>query len=296
MKKQFSGMMAAIPTPFGKNEEILEDSFRRICERIIASGMQNILVCGSTGEYSELSFDERKKAMKMVVDIVDHRCKVVASCAGHNQAETLDMVAYAEKIGIDYALVVPPYYLTTTEEGIYQYYKTIGESLHSGTKLLVYNYPEVTTVRLSPEFVEKLSHLPNVAGIKDTDTLIHTSKTCALTRDSDFGVVNGYEHLALGSLVSGASGTVGLIDAVCPEQMMTIWNAVQNNDIKTAMEMNDRLKKLYDLMETENVPAAIKAAFNLMGIECGNPRLPLLPASEKLKDELRTELKKFNLI
>lgn len=296
MNKRYGGMIAAIPTPFAKDGSISEDSFRKICERIIAAGMQCILVCGSTGEYSALTEAERKQAMKMVVKIADHRCKVMASCAGHNQAETLAMVKYAEEIGIDFALVVTPYYLTTTEEGIYRYYKTIGESITGEMGLIVYNYPEVTTVRMSPEFIEKLSHISHVVGIKDSDTLIHTSKVCELTEGSDFGVVNGYEHLALGALVSGASGTVGLIDAICPEQMMTIYNAVQNNDIQAAMKMNAKMKRFYDLMEEEPVPAALKAAFNILGIECGDPRLPLLPASEKLKDELKTEMKKVGIL
>lgn len=112
--KTFHGMYAAIPTPFAEDGSIIEESFRKICERIISSGMQGILVCGSTGEYSALTTEERQIAMKMVVDIVAGRCKVMASCAGHNQEETLEMVRYAERIGIDYALVVTPYYLTTT--------------------------------------------------------------------------------------------------------------------------------------------------------------------------------------
>lgn len=295
--KTFHGMYAAIPTPFDGNGNIIEESFRKICERIIASGMQGILVCGSTGEYSALTREERKTAMKMVVDIVDGRCSVMASCAGHNQAETLEMVEYAKSIGIDYALVVTPYYLTTTEEGIYRYYKTIGESLNgSGTKLLLYNYPEVTTVRLSVEFIKKLADITNVAGIKDSDGLDHTSKLVGELGDKDFGIVNGYEHLALGTLVSGASGTVGIIDGICPEQMMAIYNAVQNNDIRAAMEMNDRMRYFYTLMEREPVPAPVKAAFNLMGIECGDPRLPLLPASEELKAELKKEMEKLGIL
>lgn len=234
--------------------------------------------------------------MKMVVDIVAGRCKVMASCAGHNQEETIEMVRYAESIGIDYALVVTPYYLTTTEEGIYEYYKAIGEAIQRNMGLLVYNYPEVTTTRLSVEFIQKLAELPHVAGIKDSDGLDHTSKLMGAMKDKDFGIVNGYEHLAIGTLVSGASGTVGIIDGICPEQMMTIYNAIQENDIKTAMEMNDRMRDFYSLMEAEPVPAPVKAAFNLMGIPCGAPRRPLLPASKELEERLKTELKKLGII
>ncbi len=295
--KTFHGMFAAIPTPFDKDGNIIEESFRKICERIIAAGMHGILVCGSTGEYSELTTEERHTAMKMVVDIVAGRCKVMASCAGHNQAETLEMVKYAESIGIDYALVVTPYYLTTTEEGIYEYYKAIGESITNGKmKLLLYNYPEITTTRLSVEFIQKLAEIPNVIGIKDSDALDHTSKLVGALKDKDFGIVNGYEHLAIGTLATGGAGTVGIIHGICPEQMMTIYNAIQNNDLKTAMEMNDKMRDFYTLMEAEPVPSPVKAAFNIMGIECGSPRRPLLPASKELEVKLEAELKKLGII
>lgn len=294
--KTFHGMYAAIPTPFDKDGNIIEESFRKICERIIAAGMQGILVCGSTGEYSALTTEERHTAMKMVVDIVGGRCKVMASCAGHNQEETLEMVKYAESIGIDYALVVTPYYLTTNEEGIYEYYKAIGGSIKGKMKLLLYNYPEITTTRLSVEFIEKLSKIPNVIGIKDSDGLDHTSKLVGLLKDKDFGIVNGYEHLAIGTLATGAAGTVGIIHGICPEQMMAIYNAVERNDLKAAMEMNDKMRNFYTLMEAEPVPAPAKAAFNLMGIECGSPRRPLLPASKELEAKLEAELKKLGII
>ena len=291
------GMYAAIPTPFAADGSICRASFEKICERIIAAGMQGILVCGSTGEYSALTTEERKEAMKMVADIVKGRCKLMSSCAGHNQEETLEMVRYAESIGIDYALVVPPYYLTTTEEGIYKYYKAISDTIQGDMGLLLYNYPEVTTVALSVEFIQKLAELPHVAGIKDSDGLDHTSKLAGAMKGKDgFGIVNGYEHLAIGTLVSGGTGTVGIIDAICPEQMMAIYNAVQANDIKAAMDMNNKMRYFYTLMEREPVPAPVKAAFNIMGIECGAPRLPLLPASAELEAELKAELEKLHII
>ncbi|WP_066456526.1 4-hydroxy-tetrahydrodipicolinate synthase [Anaerotruncus rubiinfantis] len=294
--KKFSGMYAAIPTPFAADGSIIRESFEKICERIIAAGMQGILVCGSTGEYSALTTEERKTAMKMVVDIVGGRCNTMASCAGHNQEETLEMVKYAESIGIDFALVVTPYYLTTTEEGIYRYYKAISDVIKGDMGLLLYNYPEVTTVKLSVEFIQKLAEIPHVAGIKDSDTLDHTSKLIGAMAGKEFGIVNGYEHLAIGTMVTGAAGTVGIIHGLCPEQMMAIYNAVQENDIKTAMEVNDKMRALYTLMEREPVPAPIKAAFNILGIPCGAPRLPLLPASNELEEELKVEMEKLGML
>lgn len=294
--KMFSGMYAAIPTPLSADGEILEESFRKMCERIIATGMQGILVCGSTGEYPLLSIEKRKQAVKMVCDIVAHRTQVVVGCSCHCQEETIDMVKYAESCGADLALVVPPYYMVTTEEGVYKYYKAINDSMDT-IKLLVYNYPDATNVRLSVEFIKELSKLSHVAGVKNTDTMDHTSKLIDAMSDNDsFGVINGFEHLAMGTLCSGGDGTMGIIHGLAPQQMMDLYNALQNNDFETANKINRKMQKLYTLMEAEPCPAPVKAGFNMMGIDCGDPVLPLLPASEELKAELRAAMEEIGIL
>lgn len=294
--KLVKGVYAAIPTPLSGEGEILEDSLRKICERIIDTGMQGILVCGSTGEYPLLTLEERRKAVKMVCDIVQKRTQVIAGCSCHNQSETIEMVEYAESCGADLALVIPPYYMVTTEEGIYRYYKAIDDHCKN-IRLLVYNYPDATNVRLSVEFIGKLSKLPHVVGVKNTDTMDHTSKLIGeVENNPDFGVINGFEHLAIGTLASGGDGIMGIIEALCPQQMMDLYHAFEQNDIRKAMEINSKMRKLYTLMEKEPCPAPVKAGFKLLGIDCGNPRLPLLPASDELIGELQTELMKIGLL
>ncbi len=290
------GVYAAIPTPINEKGEILEESLKKICERIIVSGMHGILVCGSTGEYPLLTIEERKQIVKMVCDIVAGRTQVIVGCSCHNQKETIDMVEYADACGADLALVVPPYYMVTTEEGIYKYYKAIDDHCKN-IELLVYNYPDATCVRLSVEFIKQLSKLPHVVGVKNTDTMDHTSKLIGeMEADDTFGVINGFEHLAMGTLTSGGDGIMGIIEALCPQQMMDMYNAIEANDIQSAMKINKTMRKLYTLMEKEPCPAPVKAGFRLLGIECGEPRLPLLPASDELVAELKKELEKIQLL
>lgn len=238
----------------------------------------------------------RKEAVKLVCDIVNGRAQVVAGCSCHNQAETIDMVEYAQECGADLALVVPPYYMVTTEEGIYEYYKAIDAHCKK-IGLLVYNYPDATCVRLSVDFIKKLSHLPHVAGVKNTDTMDHTSKLIGAVEDEeDFGVINGFEHLAMGTLTSGGDGIMGIIEALCPQQMMELYHAIEANDLKKAMEVNKKMRKLYTLMEQEPCPAPVKAGFEILGISCGDPIRPLLPASQEIRKELKEELEKVGAI
>ena len=127
--KLFSGMFAAIPTPFTKEDKIDEAALRALCERIVKSGMSGILVCGSTGEYSFMTAEERIQTVRIVIDTVKGRSKVIAGCSCHYQKDTIHMVQAAEAAGADMALVLPPYYMQTTEEGIFEYYKAISESV-----------------------------------------------------------------------------------------------------------------------------------------------------------------------
>ncbi len=295
--KKFSGMYAAIPTPFASDGSISRSSLTAVCERILDTGMQGILVCGSTGEYPLLTLEERRTAVKAVCEIVAGRAQVIAGCSCHNQAETIEMVEYAESCGADMVLVVPPYYMQTTEEGIYEYYKSISDAIRGDMGLLVYNYPDAPNVRLSVEFICRLAGIPHVIGIKNTDTMDHTSKLIEAVKDLDgFGVVNGFEHLAMGTLCSGGDGAMGIIQGLAPQQMMDLYNALQANDLKKAMQINSMMRPLYTLMEKEPCPAPVKAAFAMLGIECGEPIRPLLPASESLKQELRAEMQKVALL
>ena len=163
--------------------------------------------------------------------------------------------------------------------------------------LLVYNYPDATNVRLSVDFLCQLSEIPHVVGVKNTDTMDHTSKLIGAVKDKeDFGVINGFEHLAMGTLCSGGDGAMGIIQGLAPQQMMDLYNALQANDLKQAMQINSMMRPLYTLMEKEPCPAPVKAAFNMLGIVCGEPRRPLLPASEALKQELAAEMEKVGLL
>lgn len=292
----FKGMYAAIPTPFREDGSLHEESLQAICERIIKSGMQGILVCGSTGEYPMLSEEERKYVIKKACQIIGKRTQVIAGCSCHSQKDTIAMVRYAESVGADLALVIPPYYMQTTEEGIYQYYQAVSQACDQ-IQLLIYNYPDATNVRLSVEMIQRLSRLPKIAGIKNTDGMDHTSKVIEAVKDQEnFGVINGFEHMIMGVLCSGGDGAMGIIEALAPEQMMELYRAVRENDLHKAMEINERMRPLYTLMEKEPCPAPVKAAFALLGIDCGEPRRPLLPASEAIREELRKEMEKTGLL
>ncbi|MDD2216587.1 MAG: dihydrodipicolinate synthase family protein, partial [Eubacteriales bacterium] len=220
--KRLKGMIAAMPTPFFADESIDFKGVERLAEHLIKGGLHGILVGGSTGEYSLMSMEERKNLIKTVCDVAKNRAYVIAGSSCHRPKDTIEMVQYAGKAGADFALVLPPYYMCTSSQGIIDYYRTIGENSEIG--IVVYHYPTATGVSLSPELLVEISKLPNIAGVKDTAEMEHTSKLICTTKGKNFGIINGCEHLIMGTLASGGDGTMGIVHNLVPNLMRQIYD------------------------------------------------------------------------
>jgi len=186
--------------------------------------------------------------------------------------------------------------MQTTRQGIIDYYNDVANSVKD-LGIVIYHYPEATSVYLDPELISEISKHRNIIGIKNTAEMDHTAKLIEMFRGrNDFSVVNGYENLTLGTLALGGDGLMGIIESLVPKQMVDIYNAMQDNDVAKAREINNSVAALYNMMEEEPCPAPVKAAFEIMGIAVGKPRKPLTPASEDLKKRLEVELKKIGII
>ncbi len=294
--KKLIGMIAAVPTPFYEDESINFDAFKQVLEYIIKNGMHCLLIGGSTGEYSLMSMEERKSLIEAACKINGGRVKIIAGCGCHRTADTIEMVQFAESVGADFGLILPPYYMQTTRQGIIDYYNNVADSVKD-LGVVIYHYPAATAVSLDPELIMEISKHKNIIGIKNTDEMDHTAKLIEMARGrDDFSIINGYENLTLGTLALGGDGLMGIIESLVPKQMIDIYNAMQANDVDRAREINNSVAVLYNMMEEEPCPAPLKAAFEIMGIAVGKPRKPLTPASEDMKKRLHTELKKIGII
>lgn len=291
--KELKGMIAAMPTPFHADESIDTEGIKKLVEHLVKGGIHGILAGGSTGEYSLMTMEERKLLIKTTCEAAAGKVYVIAGCSCSRTKDTVEMARYAKSVGADFALVLPPYYMKTSEEGMKAYFREIGESADIG--VVIYHYPAATAVELSPEFIIELSQLPNIVGVKDTAEMEHTSKLIALKGDG-FSVINGCEHLIMGTLASGAEGTMGIIHNLVPERMRKIYDSMQANDVKAASEINRELLELYSMMEDEPYPGPIKAALSMLGLPGGIPRKPIVPPSDEMKKRLEISLKKLDLI
>lgn len=296
--KKFEGMIAAAATPMKANEELDFETAGKLFKDLIDKGLDGILVGGTTGEYSLMSFEERKELIKVAVEALKGtKGYVLAGVSCHRMKDTVELAKYAGDVGAEFVLVLPPYYLPTTKQGIYDYYKEIAENTKAG--VAIYHYPAAVNVTLDPEFIIELSKIDNVIGIKNTEDMEHTAKLIALNNHNEkFKIFNGYEHLFLPTFACGGDGAMGIIPNLVPEDMAEMYRLVKKNDFAAASKINEKLIPLYNIMETEDepCPGPVKYGLELQGYSAGLPRKPVVGVSDAMKAELAKVMKEVGAI
>ncbi|UUI05537.1 4-hydroxy-tetrahydrodipicolinate synthase [Oceanobacillus jeddahense] len=288
-----TGMIPAMPTPFNEDGSINFSAYQGLINHLVEGGVHCLLAGGSTGEYSLMSLEERKSLLKAAVEYAGGRVPIMAGTSAHREEETLELTKYAAEVGADCALVVTPYYMTTSEEGLKAYYKKL--AAEAGIGIVIYHYPAATNVELSPEFIAELSEEEGIVAVKNTTDQEHTCKVIALTKDNDdFTVLTGFEHLILPTLSVGGHGATGIIHNLVPKEIVEMYELfTKKKDIDGALAINQRLLPLYDYVEAEPVPGPVKAGLDIIGLEGGTVRKPLVPASDELKEKMSKTLKEL---
>ena len=286
MKAKFEGVIAAMATPMNADESINFEEEARLVKHLAKEGLHGLAIGGTTGEYSLMSLEERKQLIKTAVDAAAGTgTYIVAGTGCHRETDTLELSKYAGEVGADFVLVLTPYYLPTSEEGILEYYYKIADNTKAG--VVIYHYPANTSgVELSPEFIMKLAEHPNIVGIKNTHNMFHTAQLIALNRHSgNFKICNGYELLFLPTLAAGGDAIMGIVPNLAPKALREMYDAVVAGDLIRAAEINDKLVPLYNAQETaeDPCPGPVKYGLDLQGFHMGNPRKPVTPVHEQFK-------------
>ncbi|UYT87064.1 4-hydroxy-tetrahydrodipicolinate synthase [Priestia megaterium] len=293
MYKPF-GMIPALPTPMNEDNSIDFNGLKQLIEHAIEGGMNCLLVGGSTGEYSLMSMEERKEVIKFVCETAKDRLPVMAGTGCHRTEDTIQLTQYAAEVGADCALVINPYYMQTSRQGIIDHYKAVAENSDIG--IVIYHYPDVTNVELDPELIYELSQIDGIVGIKNTADGQHTSKLIALTKDKpNFAVLTGFEHLILPTLALGGHGAIGVVHNLAPKKIAKLYDLIVNeNNLKEATKLNQQLLELYNAIEEETIPGTVKAGVEALRLPGGKSRLPLVPASEEFKSTIKQVLTNLN--
>lgn len=289
----FKGSGVAIVTPF--NEEGVDfKKLEELLEWHIKAGTDAVIVCGTTGEASTMSEQERKETIKFTVDVVKKRIPVIAGTGTNNTAASITMSKWAESIGVDGLLVITPYYNKTTQKGLIEHFKAISNSVK--TPIILYNVPGRTGLNLLPKTLKELSSIDNIIAVKEASgNISQIAEIKALCGDR-FDIYSGNDDQIIPILSLGGIGVISVLANVIPEDVHNMCELFLAGKVKEALKIQLDSLALTNALFIETNPIPVKTAMNLLGMKVGNLRLPLCDMTEGNLEVLNKELKNYGLI
>ena len=289
----FKGCGTAIITPFNKNGVNFEE-FKNLIEFQIENKVDAIIVCGTTGESSTMTLEEKKQTIRFAVDTVNNRIPVIAGTGGNCTSSVIELTKYAESIGVDGALIVTPYYNKTTQEGLLCHYSTIAKQTR--LPIILYNVPSRTGVNILPQTCKKLSEIENIVAIKEASGNLSQIAEIANLCEDNLHIYSGNDDQITSILAVGGIGVISVLSNIAPRFTHNIVENFIQGNVATAIEGQLKAIPLIKALFSEVNPIPIKSALNMIGYNVGIPRLPLVEMSDSGKEKLKNELIKFELI
>ena len=288
----FTGMATAIVTPMTKTD-VDYDALGRFLDFQIDSGINGIVVMGTTGENATIEPEDQDKVIRFTVEKVAHRVPVIAGTGTNNTAHVLHNTRNACAAGADAILVVTPYYNKATQNGLITHFTAVADE--STVPVILYNVPGRTGCNLLPKTVAKLAEHPRIAAIKEaTGSLAQMVEIMALCGDK-IDVYSGEDALTVPMMAMGAAGTISVLSNVVPAQAVAMTNACLAGDYKTAARLQCELLPLTNALFSEVNPIPAKAAVSAMGFGEENLRLPLTPMEDANRQKLFEEMRKLGV-
>ncbi|RLS80182.1 MAG: 4-hydroxy-tetrahydrodipicolinate synthase [Planctomycetota bacterium] len=290
--ERFAGLSVAIVTPF-RDGAVDSARLREQIEFQAQAGTTCICPVGTTGESPTLTHDEHERVIAESVAAAAGRLLVMPGTGSNSTAEAVRLTKFAARAGADAALVVGPYYNRPTQQGIYEHFKALAESVD--IPICVYNIPARTGRNIEPETIVRLAELPGIAMVKEaTGSMDQASQVLAAT---DLTVLSGDDSMTLPLLAVGGRGVVSVVGNLVPADMKALCDAFDAGDLQEARDLHRRLFGLCrDLLGLASNPIPIKAAMAMLGRDTGEVRLPLVPLEQPLAAKLRGALKNYGLV
>lgn len=292
-KPLFTGSGVAIVTPFTKDTVDL-DAFGRLIDFQLANGTDAVIVCGTTGEASTMTYGERMRTIEYCVERVGGRVPVIAGSGSNATPNAIALGRDAERAGADGLLVVTPFYNKATQAGLVKHYTAIADA---ATKpIILYDVPSRTGVTIAPETYAELAKHPNINGIKEAGSnLSNIQKTRNLCPD-DFSIWSGNDDETAAICLLGGRGVISVAANVVPDRMHHLVRLCLAGDFAAAGKLQLDLKELCDTLFCEVNPIPVKTALELMGLCSGALRLPLCQPSEEHRERIQKTLVRYGLL
>ena len=289
----FKGCGTAIVTPFNEDGVNFEE-FGKLIEDQIKGNVDSIIVCGTTGESSTMSIEERKETISYAVKKVNGRIPVIAGTGGNCTKSVIEFTKWAESAGVDGALIVTPYYNKTTQAGLIAHYTAIAKE--TSLPIILYNVPGRTGMNITPATCKELSKIDNIVAIKEASGNLSQVAEIANLCGNDLNIYSGNDDQITPILAIGGIGVISVLSNIAPKYTHDLIENFQNGNVSEAATMQLKALPLVNALFCEVNPIPAKAALNMIGYNMGTPRLPLIEMSDSGKDTLRNALIDFGLL
>ena len=276
MASSLSGVLVALATPFADDGSVDESRLRALVDRTIDGGVHGVVACGSTGEFSALTGEERRLVVETVVDQTAHRVPVVAQTGSTSTAKAIALARHAQSAGADVIMPVAPYYEPLTLAETTHYLRRVAGSVE--IPVMLYNLPGATGMDLPPDTIAELAReVENIRYVKNTSPDMAQAAQLIHHYGDLVGTFVGWDSLILSSLVSGSAGVMAGTANVVPAEIVAVYDAVKAGDLQSAREAWARIYPLLDAALSTSYVAAVKAALDAVGFSCGPTREPVRP-------------------
>ena len=295
MKKTlFTGAGVAIVTPFNEDKSVNFDSLAKMIDFQIENGTDAIIICGTTGEASTLTDDEQVETIRFTAEHTKKRVPVIAGAGSNDTAHCINLAKRCESAGVDGLLMVTPYYNKTTQRGLVKYYSTIASNVD--IPIIMYSVAGRTGLNIAPDTVKELSKIENIVALKEASGNLSQVATIAAECGDDIDIYSGNDDQILPVLSLGGKGVISVLSNVAPKDTHDMVTKFLSGDIKGAKEIQLKAIELISALFCEVNPIPVKAALNMMGMNAGGYREPLIELSDEHYKRVETAMKNYGLI
>lgn len=272
------GSICALVTPFTADGALDLEAFGRLLDFQIAGGTEGVVVAGSTGEAHMLEHDEYVRLLAFAVERIAGRIPVIAGTGEAGTAKTVALTRRAKALGADAALVVAPYYVRPTQEGLRRHFLEVAEQ--GGLPVVLYNVPTRTACDLLPETMALLRDHPAIIGVKEALSTDERIRACAELARPDFVYLSGDDGTACKAMLAGGAGTISVVANLAPRAFRMLCDAATAGDRLEAQRCDTVLEPLVQALNCAPNPIAVKAGLPSLGLGLAAPRLPLVELEE----------------
>ena len=295
MKKViFKVAAVALVTPMNEDGSVNYNKLKELVDQQIEGGTDAIVACGTTGEAATLDLDEHIEVIRKTVEFAAGRVPVIAGAGSNDTAFAIKTVELAEEAGVDGLLVVTPYYNKTSQAGLIAHFTKIAEA--TSLPIILYNVPSRTGVNIKPETYKELSKIENIVATKEASGDISAVAKIAHLCGDDLMIYSGNDDQIVPIMSLGGIGVISVLSNVCPKETHDICQYALDGDFKAAAALQVKYLPLIDALFSDVNPIPVKEAFNIMGYEVGECRLPLIKMSDSAHEALKAEMAKVGLV